>query len=113
MQGDSNAHTNWMPTHPIPIFDAHYSTQQQELLKVYNEVRSLGVPNFMGACITLQHGLNMERWESLLQNYHDKEILGYLKYGWPINYISEDIPWSTLENQKSAQEYPTHMGLSI
>jgi hypothetical protein len=85
----------------VAIFDLKHSTEQAEMLRVYETVRNYGVPNFMGARIPLKHGLNMDRWEALLQGYHDKDILSYLRYGWPINYTTFDVPHPTWENHKS------------
>ncbi len=49
-----------------------------------NIVEASGVSNAKGCKIPVRSKLNIENWEKRLEHYHDKEVLEYQKYGWPI-----------------------------
>ena len=46
-------------------------------------VRKNGYPNRFGARIPVKSKWNLERLEQLLQGYEDKEIIEWIRFGWP------------------------------
>jgi len=48
-------------------------------------------------------------WEDLLLGYHDKIVVEFLKYGWPINYCASQSPHSTMCNHPSPLAFPDHV----
>ena len=42
--------------------------------------------------------------EELLQDYEDKEIIKYLRFGWPINTVNTSVDTQVPQNQKSIHE---------
>ena len=42
-------------------------------------------------------------------DYHDKIVVEFLKYGWPINYTASQSPHSTMCNHPSALAFPDHV----
>lgn len=51
----------------------------------------------------LSTAFNLPLWKHYLQDYHDIIVVDFLEYGWPINYMSLQIPRSTLHNHPSTQ----------
>ena len=45
----------------------------------------MGLHNFKSTKVQVNYRWNLEKLESLLKNYKDKEIVTFLKYGWPIS----------------------------
>lgn len=94
---------NW----PVPTEDA--IRVDPYFCELYSDVKSFNLPNFIGARRTIHSGLNLEKWEQLLQGYHDNEICFFLRYGWPIGYHSPNIPVSVHRNHPSADMHPAHI----
>lgn len=72
---------------------------------LYEEIRAKGLPNFLGAKIPVSSNLHIQKWKEYLNNYHDKEIVEFLEYGWPIGFHSEVPPESVNDNHPSAKNY--------
>ena len=67
-------------------------------------IRQSGVPNYVGCQIRIPSPWNVELFEELLTGYEDKEIIQFLKFGWPVEThdLKQD---STLpKNQKEARD---------
>lgn len=71
----------------------------------YHQIKSTCQPNYVKAKCEVRSGLNLDQWDHDLQDYHDKEICGFLRYGWPLGYHSSDPPASVDENHPSAKQY--------
>ncbi|XP_029184192.2 uncharacterized protein LOC114952381 [Acropora millepora] len=61
-----------------------------------------GTHNFVSAQVPVPTSFDLDTWNTYLHNYDDNIIVQYLCYGWPINYQSDVLPSSTLQNQSSA-----------
>ena len=68
-----------------------------------------GLPNAFGARIPVLTPLNIPTWESKLLDYHDRQIVDFLRYGWPVNYTANQLPISTDKNHSSALSYANHV----
>lgn len=75
----------------------------------YNAIKVENCHNFLGAKITLNSALNLEKWEEELAAYHDREICLFLRYGWPVGYELDSPPTSVEENHHSGQQHLTHV----
>lgn len=82
-------------------------------MRIYDVVRSSGIPNYRCARIPLPHSLNMARWRSYLQDYHDTDLCDFLQYGWPMNYTLDTPPTPTSRNHRSALDHPFHVAKYI
>ena len=76
---------------------------------LYDQIRNHALPNYMGAKITVPSSLKLESWEARLQDYHDKELCLYLRYGWPSSFTGSRAPRATLTNHLSGAKYPHHV----
>ena len=67
-------------------------------------IRETGKPNHEEAQILVNTNWNLEQLETWLEEYPDKQLMEYLRFGWPLNSknIKEDI--SIPRNQKGARE---------
>ena len=61
-----------------------------------------GEYNFALAQVPIKTSFNIDNWITYLHDYDDFIIVQYLRYGWPINYQSNVLPQSTLNNHSSA-----------
>ena len=78
-----------------------------DMVKLCNEVMKRGYPNAWGARIPLKLRWNLTLMESLLNNYEDKEVIEWLKYGWPISRPPNwPDPVPTFNNHASADNHP-------
>ena len=80
---------------------------EHEDVKLANRVWQEGYPNVHGARCSVKSNWNLEYFEQMLANYHDKEIIEYLRYGWPANRLPTVLqPTISKENHKSALDHP-------
>ena len=66
-------------------------------------------PNAFGSKIPVYTALKINGWEDLLLGYHDKIVVEFLNYGWPINYCASQSPHFTMCNHPSALAFPDHV----
>ena len=78
--------------------------------KLHHQVRKKGYPNRWGAKIEVKSTWNVTLMEELLQDYEDKEVVEWLKFGWPTGRIQQlPPPVTTRKNHKGATEHPEHL----
>lgn len=82
--------------------------QFPDFCKVYNHIKSFGLPNFLGARVAIPSALNLHLWRSKLSDYHE-EVCTFLEFGWPVGYHATVPPTSTDSNHPSATLHPTHI----
>ena len=69
-------------------------------------VRESGVHNFEGPKIKVNYDWNLDKLDEWLEGYHDRDIIKYLKYGWPLNASETAENMSVPPNQKGARDNP-------
>ena len=78
-----------------------------EDLQLHQEVLEKGYPNRWGAQIPVKTKWNLELLQALLVNYEDREVVEWLRYGWPTGRLpSLPEPVISGRNHKGATEYP-------
>ena len=80
---------------PFPLYSLLYTT-----------VSNTGLPNHMVSRITVPSGLNLDTWDELLKDYHDQDLLKYLRFGWPVGFTGSHPPPPVLKNHTSATRFP-------
>lgn len=80
-----------------------------EFSKLYSDVKNEALPNFIGAKVPIQSGLNIKAWYQMLQHYHDAQLCDFLQYGWPLGYLSKTPPTTVLTNHPSALAHMQHV----
>ena len=86
----------------LPILDGN--CRQVRLAKL---VLASGLPNRWGLRLEIGYKWDLDLLDTLLVDYEDKEVVGWLRYGWPINrdHASQDPVVSGI-NHKGAIEFP-------
>lgn len=69
------------------------------------------LPNALsfGARIPVPTPLDIPAWDAKLLDYHVRETVDFLRYGWPTNYTANHIPVSSGKNHSSAISYADHV----
>ena len=73
---------------------------------VYEKVVPFGIPNHMGARLQLNPSFPVLLWRSSLQEYHDKQLVDFMAFGWPASYMGCKIPQLSPQNHMSSQKQP-------
>ena len=75
-------------------------------LKVVDRVLASKLPNYRKVRIPLPSGFNWDYIEQHIQDYHDKIILDYIKFGFPLNIDNNcPIKSNAQDNHASAKAY--------
>ena len=73
----------------------------------HQQVLEKGYPNRWGAKIPVKSGWNLEKMEQYLEKYHDKEVVQWLRYGWPTGRIPGwENPKINNKNHKGPTGHP-------
>ena len=78
-------------------------------------VRRLGYPNRWGGTkIEVDSKWNLEEFQQLLGNYWDREVVDWLRYGWPGGRLPTlNPPGLSAKNHKGATEHPAQLARYI
>ena len=102
---DGLVHENG-PAKPVKLYDINTRG-----LELYHKVKAGGYPNIYGVRVPVPSCWNIAWLELHLGDYSDKEVLQFLRYGWPANRLpSAPEPKTLCTNHGSAVRYPTHLG---
>ena len=86
----------------------------QQCVQANNIVYETGKANIDGERIPVKTGWNLPYLEQQLCNYHDKEIVQLLKYGFPIEFDNNQEYDDTIHpNHKGATNYPDYIDAYI
>ena len=77
---------------------------RESVVHINRKVRDSGKINAEGCKFKVNSPWNLELFEELLQDYEDKEIVKFMRYGWPINALNTDINHEIPNNQKGVTE---------
>lgn len=79
-------------------------------VQLHREVMKHQNYNRFGARIPIPTKMNLELFENLLQDYHDKEVVEWMRFGWPTGYpLDAPEPVPHIINHKGALLYPNHI----
>ena len=78
-----------------------------EDLMLAHMVRKQGYPNRFGTKIPIKTKWNLDKLGQLLNNYQDKEVVEWMRYGWPTGRLpTMQPPAKTFKNHKGATDHP-------
>ena len=90
-----------------PPWVYHWQCKVDEDLRLHQEVLEKGYPNRWGAKIPVRTKWNLGKFEELLEDYEDKEVVEWIRYGWPTGRLpSLPDPTVNFKNHKGATEHP-------
>jgi hypothetical protein len=101
-----------VPTSPASLKHPNLSKQLcgHPILQIYEKVRKTGLPNYKCARVPLPSNLNIHNWKKHLQfSPSHSDLLLYLEYGFPINYMASEPPVTDSVNHSSANKFPEHI----
>ena len=76
-----------------------------ELRDIYNDVARHGTYNFLGAQRRVPSGLCIDAWRKHLEGYHDRTLVTFLEFGWPVNFDRDTPVQSTFQNHATGVGY--------
>ena len=86
--------------------DPEMETSVDEDLALHKAVLEKGYPNRWGARIPIKTKWNLELFAELLEEYDDKEVVEWIKYGWPSGRLpSMEDPEPNNKNHKGTIDY--------
>ena len=77
---------------------SHYT---RDIVGANIRISRSGVPNFIGERIKVQSTFNLVLLDRLLAEYHDKRLMQFLMYGFPIDHNGGPVS-QTLKNHQGA-----------
>lgn len=83
--------------------------QFPKFCSLFDEIKAMSCPNFIGARRPLDSALNIPAWRHYLADYHDKLLCEYLEFGWPLGYHKDEPPQTTNGNHPSAIAHSQHV----
>ena len=75
-------------------------------MALYYDVKNSGVPNYLAVRRQIPSQIHCDEWDRELGNYEDRQIVQFLRYGWPVTYTAPTPPTSTSLNHASALRNP-------
>ncbi|CAC5407012.1 unnamed protein product [Mytilus coruscus] len=78
--------------------------------RVHEAVFYSGKPNFAYCKIPVRSNFNIQLWEQLLEDYHDKIVFEFLKYGWPLNYVKDTLSDPPTRRQNHLSQFSIPKG---
>ena len=78
-----------------------------DYMKAWGLVRDTGQPNYKAAKIVVPSCFNIQYFQKFLVAYHDKKLLDYLTYGFPLSVDKTFQPRLLQYNHSSANAYPS------
>lgn len=91
------------------IFPSAGDWSISEYCRVHTAIRDSKLPNARGVKIPIPTSLNIDYLEHNLVDYFDSEVIGFMKYGWPLSVSHYDFTPSVSFNHKSAVDYSGHI----
>lgn len=85
-----------------PTISKQATEQFPVFADIYNQVLAFSLPNFIGTQVHVDSALKVDQWELALQNYHDRDLCKFLRFGWPLGYLADTYPTSVSDNHSSA-----------
>ena len=97
---------------PLPPLDCYSSSPLalDYVISMHNRVRASGLFNFKGLRLPVPTPLKVANFPMLLSGYWDYMLCDHIQFGFPINYIREELPLVPHAMHKSALDHPTSVG---
>ena len=84
------------------------SLQQQSVsdYDIYTQVIKHNRPNYIGAKLDLNPQFPVKTWDDMFASYPDKQIVEFMRFGWPTSFMGDQIPILSLPNHASSIHQP-------
>ena len=116
MQSSSEGETEYVDHHvhhsSLPMGHSQLWMGRSEIMltdeQIVKVVQQDGRLNALGSRIVIKSNWNLRLPEDLCKSMSDREVLTFLKYGWPINHDNSPLP-RTYMNHDSANKHPNQV----
>ncbi len=81
----------------------------QFIVQAHELIKASGVPNYKGCKIRIPSKFQVGYLENQLSDYEDKEVVEFLKFGFPIGRDRQVVGGIPVPNHRSVLDYPDHM----
>ena len=75
------------------------------MMAAHTAIKCSGLPNYLGCWLTIPSYFNFEFLEHELKDYHDKLVIDFLKYGFPVDHDGTTGVSISLHNHAGAREF--------
>ena len=89
---------------PLPSTECLLLSQQ--VAELYLDVSGFNLPNYAGARVKVPNKLNVPLWDSYLVGYFERDLIDFIKFGFPLNYQADKPPTPNHFNHSSANRFP-------
>ena len=72
-------------------------------------IRNSGVPNYIGQRILVKSGFNLQLLDHLLKDYHDRQLVQLLMYGFPIDHDGSEVTQSVKNHGGAGPQFFNHI----
>ena len=79
------------------------------MVQAHELIKSSGLPNYMGCRIKIPSRFHIDYLERELRDYEDKEVLEFLKFGYPLGIVGQVAGRGVVSNHRSAVDHPEQM----
>lgn len=80
------------------------------LAKIYERVKASGIPNALGVRQLIPSKLRIDEWDNLFGDKPQfRELLDFIKYGFPMGYLGPESQYDQNYNHSSAEQFPAHI----
>ena len=73
-----------------------------DMARIYEKVRTMAVPNYRGARISLSSKLKIQAWRDTVHIHGDKQLPDLLEFGFPSGHVSLVTPAVGMKNHASS-----------
>ena len=88
-----------------PVYPAAGVWSVADYCSANKAIRNSNCPNARGVRIPIPTSLNIGYLERNLVDYFDKEVIEFMKYGWPLSVDSYNVDSVVFSNHRSALDY--------
>ena len=92
-----------------PRADSGFRALEPGLVKIYDAVVRVGVPNYRGARVPVPSALNIPAWRQAEHLLDDQSLVDCLEFGFPVGFMGNTPPATSIQNHTSARANPSHI----
>ena len=68
-------------------------------------IRNSGLPNYLGEKILVQSKCDIQKLDKLLSDYHDRRLLQFLMFGFPVDHKANEVTISKKNHKGAGVEF--------
>ena len=97
----------------MPSSVTSWNSHDYSPIEMHQIIRKTGKPNFLQARLPVASQLHVDKWQSLLTDYWDQQLLQLLQFGFPLDFNRCCRLKHEVGNHSSADEFPSDVDTYI